>query len=115
MKRADAPGPARLVWADPLERLAGEMEAEAAALRSMDAGNRIAGVLEVCARRTRERMDIARAEWVPTDAAALLLDIAPGSVAARCRRVLEKRGQARKVGALWYVHASALQGQARAA
>lgn len=98
----------RIIHADPVAALAKELRAEAEqqrtewhdevrAIHLERMANRIDGAIEAGAKGT----------WVPVAAVAELMGKHVETIRVRCRRELQPKGLARKVGADWVVHVDA--------
>jgi hypothetical protein len=103
----------RLVWVAPFRDLLTQLQTEAAQIQRM-AGERT--VRSAALADAAERLNVAiegaeRCEWMTTEDVATLRGISPVSVATQCRRVWRDRGLARKVGRVWEIHRSAVEGR----
>lgn len=103
-------GGPRIIAADPLHQLAGELRQEAQTARAVR-DERGAVLQEETAKRLEAAIQVAAAiQDVSTDEAAPLMGIHPESVAAACRR--GKFPGARKVSGKWRVPVAVLTGRA---
>lgn len=101
--------PDRIIFAEPLLRLAAEFRGDADRNRREWKDDVKAAHFDRIAERIEAAVEEgASREWVDVTAAAQLLRLHPETVRLRCRRTLGPAGLAKKLGGEWRVHVSAI-------